>query len=64
VGRQKVIRVQVAPGVRCSSTSNGQYPSNVARAAQARTVPPPSDEMPDIARLQGIVAQFGGEILV
>ena len=32
--------------------------------AQARTVPPPSDEMPDIARLQGIVAQFGGEILV
>lgn len=32
--------------------------------AEARTVPPPSDEMPDIARLQGIVAQFGGEILV
>jgi quercetin dioxygenase-like cupin family protein len=32
--------------------------------AQARTVPPPSDEMPDIARLQAIVAQFGGEILV
>ena len=32
--------------------------------AQARTVPPPSDEMPDIARLQKIVAQFGGEILV
>jgi quercetin dioxygenase-like cupin family protein len=32
--------------------------------AQARTAPPPSDEMPDIARLQGIVAQFGGEILV
>jgi quercetin dioxygenase-like cupin family protein len=32
--------------------------------AQARTVPPPSDEMPDIARLQEIVAKFGGEILV
>jgi len=32
--------------------------------AQTRTVPPPSDEMPDIAQLQRIVAQFGGEILV
>ena len=32
--------------------------------ARARTVPPPSDEMPDIARLQAIVAPFGGEILV
>jgi quercetin dioxygenase-like cupin family protein len=32
--------------------------------AEARTVPPPSDEKPDIARLQAIVAQFGGEILV
>ncbi|HEY8633524.1 MAG TPA: quercetin 2,3-dioxygenase [Candidatus Dormibacteraeota bacterium] len=31
--------------------------------AQARTVPPHSDEMPDFARLQAIVAQFGGEIL-
>jgi quercetin dioxygenase-like cupin family protein len=32
--------------------------------AQARTLPPPSDEMPDIARLNEIVAQFGGEILI
>jgi hypothetical protein len=32
--------------------------------AQARTVPPHSDEMPDFARLQAIVAQFGGEILL
>ena len=32
--------------------------------AQARTVPPRSDEMPDFARLQAIVAQFGGEILL
>lgn len=32
--------------------------------ARARTVPPPSDEMPDIARLQAILAPFGGEILV
>ncbi|HEV3234338.1 MAG TPA: cupin domain-containing protein [Candidatus Dormibacteraeota bacterium] len=32
--------------------------------APTRTVPPPSDEMPDIARLNQIVAQFGGEILV
>jgi quercetin dioxygenase-like cupin family protein len=32
--------------------------------AEARTVPPPSDEKPDIARLQEIVARFGGEILV
>ncbi len=32
--------------------------------AQARTVPPRSDEMPDFARLQEIVAQFGGEILL
>ena len=31
--------------------------------AQARTTPPHSDEMPDFARLQAIVAQFGGEIL-
>ena len=35
-----------------------------SEAAQTRTVPPPSDEMPDIARLQEMVAQFGGEILV
>ena len=32
--------------------------------AQARTTPPPSDDMPDIARLQEIVGRFGGEILV
>ncbi|GAC1508590.1 MAG: hypothetical protein NVS1B3_09970 [Candidatus Dormibacteraceae bacterium] len=32
--------------------------------ARTRTVPPPSDEMPDIARLQKILAPFGGEILV
>ena len=32
--------------------------------AQARTVPPLSDKRPDIARLQEIVARFGGEILV
>ncbi len=32
--------------------------------APTRTVAPPSDEMPDIAQLQKIVAQFGGEILV
>ena len=32
--------------------------------AGARTVPPPSDEMPDFARLQQIVAPFGGEILI
>ncbi|MEA2643123.1 MAG: hypothetical protein QOG08_149 [Chloroflexota bacterium] len=31
--------------------------------AGARTTPPPSDEMPDFARLQAIVGQFGGEIL-
>ena len=31
--------------------------------AKARTVPPHSDEMPDFARLQAIVGQFGGEIL-
>jgi len=34
-----------------------------SQPARARTVPPPSDEMPDIARLQAIVAEFGGEIL-
>jgi hypothetical protein len=32
--------------------------------APARTVPPPSKEKPDIARMQAIVGQFGGEILV
>jgi quercetin dioxygenase-like cupin family protein len=32
--------------------------------AAARTVPPPSKEKPDVARLQAIVAEFGGEILV
>ena len=32
--------------------------------APARTIPPPSNEKPDVARLQAIVAQFGGEILV
>src|SRR6266851_4224548 len=32
--------------------------------APARTVPPPSKERPDVVRLQAIVAQFGGEILV
>lgn len=31
--------------------------------AKARTTPPHSDEMPDFARLQAIVGQFGGEIL-
>jgi quercetin dioxygenase-like cupin family protein len=31
--------------------------------AQTRTTPPHSDEMPDFARLQTIVKQFGGEIL-
>ena len=31
--------------------------------AKARTVPPRSDEMPDFAQLQKVVAQFGGEIL-
>ena len=32
--------------------------------AQKRTTPPPSDEMPDFARLKTILAKFGGEILV
>jgi quercetin dioxygenase-like cupin family protein len=31
--------------------------------AKTRTTPPHSDEMPDFARLQAIVKQFGGEIL-
>jgi len=31
--------------------------------AQSRTVPPPPEEMPDMAQLQAIVAKFGGEIL-
>ncbi|MHB8508062.1 MAG: quercetin 2,3-dioxygenase [Candidatus Dormibacteria bacterium] len=32
--------------------------------AETRTVPPPSGEMPDIAKMQEIVGRFGGEILV
>ncbi len=32
--------------------------------AATRSVPPPPEEMPDIARLQEIVAKFGGEILL
>lgn len=32
--------------------------------ASSLTLPPPSDEMPDIARLQSIVAKYGGEILL
>jgi len=32
--------------------------------AETRTTPPPSDEMPDFAKLQAIVGQFGGEILL
>jgi quercetin dioxygenase-like cupin family protein len=32
-------------------------------AAPARTVPPPSDEVPDFARLSVILAKFGGEIV-
>jgi quercetin dioxygenase-like cupin family protein len=31
--------------------------------ASARTVPPPSDEVPDFARLAVILAKFGGEIV-
>ena len=31
--------------------------------AAARTVPPPSDEVPDFARLAVILAKFGGEIV-
>jgi hypothetical protein len=36
----------------------------VSEPARARTVPPPSDVKPDIARLQKIVARYGNEILV
>jgi quercetin dioxygenase-like cupin family protein len=32
--------------------------------AATRTTPPHSDEKPDVARMQKIVAQFGGEILL
>jgi len=32
--------------------------------AGARTVPPPSGEMPDFARMQAIVGKFGAEILL
>jgi quercetin dioxygenase-like cupin family protein len=31
--------------------------------APARTVPPPSDEVPDFARLSVVLAKFGGEIV-
>jgi quercetin dioxygenase-like cupin family protein len=36
----------------------------VSEPAGSRTVPPPSDKKPDIARLQKIVARYGNEILV
>src|SRR6266851_211293 len=35
----------------------------VSEPAPARTVPPPSDKKPDIARIQKIVARYGNEIL-
>ncbi len=31
--------------------------------AQSRTVPPPPEQMPDMDKLQAVVARFGGEIL-
>jgi quercetin dioxygenase-like cupin family protein len=34
-----------------------------SQPAGTRTVPPPSDEMPDFARMQAIVGEFGAEIL-
>jgi hypothetical protein len=36
----------------------------VGEPARARTIPPPSDDRPDIWRLQKIVARYGKEILV
>jgi hypothetical protein len=36
----------------------------VSEPAASRTVPPPSDKKPDIARLREIVARYGNEILV
>jgi quercetin dioxygenase-like cupin family protein len=36
----------------------------VSEPALTRTVPPPSNKKPDLARLQKIVARYGNEILV
>jgi quercetin dioxygenase-like cupin family protein len=34
-----------------------------SQPAAARTVPPPSDEVPDFAQMQKVLAKFGGEIV-